>query len=107
MRPPLGCIRTIFCIDNGITFGILTSMKTAISIPDKLFKEVDNFAEEHNYSRSEVFALAVREFFEKAKSQRLLDALNKAYSEEENSEEKEVREKSKGHYSKKIMKEPF
>ena len=82
-------------------------MKTAISIPDELFREVEHFAEEHHYSRSEVFALAVREFFKKAESMNLLNALNKAYSTEETAEEKTLKRKGKAHYFKKILKEPF
>lgn len=82
-------------------------MKTAVSIPDDLFREVEHFAEEHHYSRSEVFALAVKEFFEKAESRNILNALNKVYSTEETREEKTLRSKSKRHYFKKIMKEPF
>ena len=82
-------------------------MKTAISIPDELFREVEHFAEEHNYSRSEVFALAVKEFFEKAESRTLLNALNKVYSKEEVSEENILMRKSKRHYFKKVLKEQF
>jgi len=99
--------QTTFFIDKGILYGILLGMKTAISIPEKLFREVEHFAEEHNYSRSEVFALAVKEFFEKAESRNILNALNKVYSKEETSEEKTVRRKSKKHYFKKVIKEPF
>jgi metal-responsive CopG/Arc/MetJ family transcriptional regulator len=82
-------------------------MKTAVSIPDHIFKEVEEFAKEHNYSRSEVFAIALREFMEKLKSKQLLKALNDTYSEAEISEEKQVRTKSKKYYATKILKEPF
>lgn len=82
-------------------------MKTAISIPDELFREVEHFAEEHHYSRSEVFVLAVKEFFEKVESRNILNALNKVYSKVETSEETTLRSKSKKHYFKKVMKEPF
>jgi predicted transcriptional regulator len=79
-------------------------MKTAISIPDEIFEEVDKFSREHRYSRSEVFAMAVKEFLEKLKSKELLHALNEAYSEPESPEEITVREKSKRYYRKKIAK---
>ena len=83
-------------------------MKTAVSIPDDIFREVEKVAKEHNYSRSEVFAIALREFLEKLKSQNLLDTLNKVYSEaEEFSEEKTLREKSKKYYAKKVLKEKY
>jgi metal-responsive CopG/Arc/MetJ family transcriptional regulator len=80
-------------------------MKTAISIPDEIFKEVEKFSREHQYSRSEVFAMAVKEFLEKLKSKEILDALNETYSEPESPEEITLREKSKRYYTKKIMKE--
>ena len=80
-------------------------MKTAISIPDEIFKEVERFSKEHQYSRSEVFAMAVKEFLSKLKSKQLLDALNEAYSGDDPQEEITLREKSKRYYAKKIVKE--
>jgi len=78
-------------------------MKTAISIPDDLFREVERVAEEYDYSRSEVFAMAVREFLERLKSQKILDALNSAYSEPESAEEKDLRRAGKEYYKKKVL----
>jgi metal-responsive CopG/Arc/MetJ family transcriptional regulator len=80
-------------------------MKTAISIPDQLFEEVENFSKKHRRSRSEVFAMAVRKLLEKEKAQELLDALNEAYSHEESVEEKTLREKGKKYYAQKVLKE--
>ena len=80
-------------------------MKTAVSVPDEIFKEVERFSREHQYSRSEVFVMAVKEFLEKLKSKELLDALNEAYLGGESSEEITLREKSKRYYVKKIVKE--
>jgi hypothetical protein len=37
-------------------------MKTAISLPDKLFREADMFAERAGVSRSELYATAVAEY---------------------------------------------
>ena len=82
-------------------------MKTAVSIPDEVFKEVDKTAKEFNYSRSELFTIAVKEFLEKIKSKKLLDALNKAYSEVESPEEITLRQKSKKYYAKKVLKETY
>ena len=80
-------------------------MKTAISVPDEIFKEVERFSREHQYSRSEVFVMAVREFLDKLKSKQILDALNEAYSEGDFPEEITLREKSMRYYAKKIVKE--
>jgi len=80
-------------------------MKTAISIPDEIFEEVEKYSKEHRYSRSEVFVMAVREFLQKLKSKELLNTLNEVYSEPESLEETTLREKGKKYYSKKILKE--
>jgi len=82
-------------------------MKTAVSVPDNIFKEVERFAKAHNYSRSEVFVIALKEFLEKLKSKQLLIALNDAYAEDETLEEATIREKSKKYYATKVLKEPF
>jgi len=79
-------------------------MKTAISVPDEIFKEVEKFSKEHQYSRSEVFATAAKEFLEKMKSKELFNALNEAYSEAEYPEEVTLRTKSKRYYAKRILK---
>ena len=80
-------------------------MKTAISIPDEIFQEIERFSKEHRYSRSQVFVMAVKEFLSKLKSKQLLDALNEAYSGDDPPEEITLREKSKRYYAKKIVKE--
>ena len=80
-------------------------MKTVISVPDSIFKEVDKFAKAHHYSRSEVFVIALKEFLEKLKSKQLFIALNDAYAEEETGEEETVRAKSKKYYAAKVLKE--
>jgi len=82
-------------------------MKTAISVPDELFKEVDSFAKEHHYSRSEVFTIAVKEFLDKKKSKQMLDLLNEVYRDIETSEDTTLRKKALKHYRKKVLKEPY
>jgi metal-responsive CopG/Arc/MetJ family transcriptional regulator len=93
-----------FGIDFGITSCHNGNMKTAISIPDEIFREIERFSKEHQYSRSEVFVMAAKEFLDKLKSKELLKTLNEVYSEPESSEEITLREKSKSYYSKKILK---
>ena len=82
-------------------------MKTAISISDDIFRKIEQYAREHNYSRSEVFAAAVEEFLRRRESQKLLDALNKVYSVIESPEEKTIRKKGKKYYSRKVLKERY
>ncbi len=82
-------------------------MKTALSIPDEIFREVEKFAKEHHFSRSEVFVIAVKEFLKKLASKNLLDALNNAYSDVESPEEKTLRGKSKKYYASRVLRNNF
>jgi metal-responsive CopG/Arc/MetJ family transcriptional regulator len=91
-------------IDKNMIKSNTIGMKTAISIPDDLFKEVDRLAEEKKTSRSQIFCSAVTLYLEKIKSQRLLEELNSAYGPEESSEERLVRKKSTEYYKNQIIK---
>jgi glycerol dehydrogenase-like iron-containing ADH family enzyme len=46
-------------IENGINNSHTNCMKTAISIPDQLFEEVDKLAQENKTSRSQIFCSAI------------------------------------------------
>jgi metal-responsive CopG/Arc/MetJ family transcriptional regulator len=92
-------------IDNGITMKYTNFMKTAISVPDEMFKEIEKVAKERRSSRSDVFVTAVREYLEKRKSRKLLDAINEASAAAETSEEYQVRQKSKKRYARIVLKE--
>ena len=82
-------------------------MKIAISIPENVFKEVESYAAEQKCSRSEVFARAVIQLFEKSKNAKLLDAMNEVYSTPESSDDKAFRQAAKKHFTKTILnKEP-
>ena len=78
-------------------------MKTAISIPDHIFWEVDRFARENKFSRSHVFYLAVEEYMKKVKAKKLLQDLNAAYAEDETSEEKAVRNRALHHFAENVL----
>lgn len=82
-------------------------MKTAISIPDDILKEAEKIAKEQHFSRSALFTVAVKEYLDRIKSQRLLDALNKAYSEPESPEDAALRQKGKKYHAGKILKEHY
>lgn len=56
-------------------------MKTAISVPDDIFREVDRLSKETHRSRSEIISEAVREYLERLESENMLQRLNRAYSE--------------------------
>jgi len=74
-------------------------MKTAISVPDTLFHEVEKIAKEDRSTRSQVFSDAVREYLEKRRSRKLLEDLNEALAVAETSEEYTVRQKSMKRYA--------
>jgi len=80
-------------------------MKTAISVPDALFHEVEKAAKENRSSRSEVFVIAVREYLEKRKSKKILDDLNSALAVAETAEEYSGRQKIKKRFAKVVRKE--
>ncbi len=80
-------------------------MKTAISIPDDLFKDIDKLAKKLQCSRSQLLADAARDFVEKQKNRDILDAINKAYSGNETDQEVTLRQKSKNHYAKLLKEE--
>jgi metal-responsive CopG/Arc/MetJ family transcriptional regulator len=53
-------------------------VKTAISMPEHLFLETNQEAEELNVSRSEVIVTALGEHFRRRKNQRLTEQINVA-----------------------------
>lgn len=58
-------------------------MKTAISIPDKVFEAAERAAKKLGVSRSELYANAVREFIERYRRENVTEKLNKVYAEDE------------------------
>jgi len=57
-------------------------MKTAISLPDKLFNAADQYAKNHGFSRSQLFAKAVEQYLEQHPSDYITKQLNEIYSSE-------------------------
>lgn len=80
-------------------------MKIAISIPDDLFEEVSKLATKNKTSRSQIFSIAVNEYLERIRSQKMLETLNKVYSDEETDDEKRLRQKSLEYYNSAILKD--
>lgn len=59
----------------------MATIKTAISLQDSLFEQVEDLARTLNVSRSQVVALALEEFVQRHQNRQLLDALNHAYQD--------------------------
>ena len=55
-------------------------MKTAISIPDKLFIAADAYAVATGISRSELYATAVAEYLGRREEARITERLNAVYA---------------------------
>jgi len=54
-------------------------MKTAISIPDELFKEADHLAQRLGISRSELYVCAVAEYIGDHRKEAVMEKLNEIY----------------------------
>ena len=57
-------------------------MKTAISIPDPIFKAAEKLARRLGFSRSELYAKAVSEYIQKHRNDRLTAKLDDIYKTE-------------------------
>ena len=58
-------------------------MKTAISIPDEIFKEAEKTAKKLGVSRSELYSKAVHDFVEHYGRKNLTEKLDEIYSKDE------------------------
>jgi metal-responsive CopG/Arc/MetJ family transcriptional regulator len=66
------------------------TIKTAISIEESLYRQVQKMAEETGVSRSHVFAEAIRAYLRQRENRMLLEELNAAYAEPPSALEKRL-----------------
>ena len=59
----------------------MASVKSAISIEERLFKQVNDLARELNMSRSRLIGMAVREYIKRHNNRAMIQALNEAYDD--------------------------
>ena len=78
----------------------MATVKTAISIPERLFEELEAAAKEMQVSRSQLFALAVKEFLRERENRRILEQLNRVYGDGPDEEEREYLARMKARYRK-------
>ena len=57
-------------------------MKTAISIPDPLFKAAERAARKMKVTRSRLYSRAVQEYLDRRRSQAIKEALDEVYAHE-------------------------
>ena len=62
-------------------------MKTAISLPDELFKKVERKARQMGLSRSEFFARAAERFLESMNDERVTASYDEAFAAEDRATE--------------------
>ncbi len=84
-----------------------TIVKTAISLQEELFKEVNKLASELHVSRSRLFVMAVQDFIKKKESHNLLSQINSAFSDHPDSEEIKIQNKMRQKQAKKLEREPW
>ena len=73
----------------------MPNVKTAISLDESIFAQVDDLAREMQVSRSWLFARAVEEFIERHENRQLLAALNAAYEDAPTPEEARLRREAR------------
>ena len=59
----------------------MATAKTAISLEETLFQQVDDVAQKMKVPRSRVFTLALEDFLRRQRNQQLLDRINEAYED--------------------------
>ncbi len=57
-------------------------MKTAISIPDSIFKQAEETARDLKMSRSQLYTTALREYLHEKQTAQITERLNQVYDEE-------------------------
>ena len=65
-------------------------MKTAISIPDDLYKKAEKAAKKLGLSRSSIYSLAVQEYLKRLDPSHITEQLDAVYSQESFSIDKEI-----------------
>ncbi len=75
----------------------MAHVKTAISLPEPLFEQMEALARETNLSRSRLVALALESFIQRHENQRLLAQLNAAYEAAPDAAERAVQQAHRRH----------
>ena len=80
------------------------TVKIAISLSSSLVEKVESLARELDISKNQLFAVAIQEFIERHETRRMMAAINEAYDdfpdEEERATQREIQE-----YHRKLMRD--
>ena len=85
----------------------MPGVKTAISLDEELFNQVEKLAHKLHVSRSRVFTIAVQDYLHKQENKSLLAQLNEAYSDQPSDEEKKVSKSAQAKHRKIVEQEPW
>ena len=69
----------------------MAHVKTAVSLREDLFEQVEALASEMKISRSRLFVLALEEFLQRHQNQQLLEQINVAYDKAPDPSEQALR----------------
>ncbi|VAX34873.1 hypothetical protein MNBD_UNCLBAC01-1543 [hydrothermal vent metagenome] len=73
------------------------NVKTSISIDEKLFKGLEEIAEDWHVSRSDIFSQAVTQFLERQRNLKIFKELNKVYANPPSDEDKQFQQEALKH----------
>lgn len=79
-------------LDRGYNPSYTALVKTAISIPDGLFGQVEALARRLGLSRSRLFCLAVEQFLSRHAAEEVIAALDRIYAEQQSSLDDRIEE---------------
>jgi metal-responsive CopG/Arc/MetJ family transcriptional regulator len=65
-------------------------MKTAISVPDRVFRSAEAFARRRGITRSQLFATAVSEYLARHQAKQVTEQINRVYCTEDSSLPRDV-----------------
>jgi len=86
LPPPLiSIVKLTKIIDNRYNRSYTVIMKTAISVPDKVFRSAEALAKRLGISRSKLYATAIAEFLSKHQGRDVTRRLDAVYEEEDSS----------------------
>ncbi len=66
----------------------MAHIKTAISLQESLFQQVDHLAHEMKVSRSRLFVLALEDYVRRHQNRQLLEKINQAYKDPNDANER-------------------
>lgn len=75
----------------------MTVIKTSISMQQSLFDEANEVARELNFSRSGLFTIALKDYLQRRRRQKMVEQLDRVYTEAPESEEEVVLRQIRGH----------